>query len=48
MTTPKQIDDYLKSKGSPLAGQGAVFVGAGKKYGVDPALVVAISGIESS
>lgn len=48
MTTPKQIDDYLKSKGSPLAGQGAVFVGAGKKYGVDPGLVVAISGIESS
>jgi hypothetical protein len=48
MTTPKQIDDYLKAKGSPLAGQGSVFVGAGKKYGVDPGLVVAISGIESS
>lgn len=46
--TPKQLDDYLKGKGSPLAGQGAVLIGAGKKYGVNPGLVVAISGIESS
>lgn len=42
-----QIDSYLKGKGSPLAGQGAVFVSAGKKYSVDPKLVVAISGAES-
>lgn len=48
MTSPQQIDSFLKGKGSPLAGMGHVFVGAGKKYGVDPALVVAISGIESS
>jgi len=48
MTTPQQIDSFLKQKGSPMAGMGAVFVGAGKKYGVDPALAVAISGIESS
>src|SRR5262245_45774377 len=31
-----------------MAGLGHVFVGAGRKYGVDPRLVVAISGIESS
>lgn len=48
MTTPQQIDSFLTKHGSPLAGMGSVFVGAGKKYGVDPALVVAISGIESS
>jgi len=45
---PKEIDSFLKQKGSPMAGLGSVFVGAGQKYGVDPALVVAISGIESS
>ena len=45
---PQQIDSFLSKHGSPLAGLGHVFVGAGKKYGVDPALVVAISGIESS
>jgi cell wall-associated NlpC family hydrolase len=48
MTTPQQIDSFLKKKGSPLAGFGNIFVAAGKKYGVDPALTVAISGIESS
>ena len=48
MTTPQQIDSFLKRKGSPMAGMGGVFVAAGKKYGVDPALTVAISGIESS
>jgi cell wall-associated NlpC family hydrolase len=43
-----QIDTMLQKYGSPLAGLGHVFVAAGKKYGVDPRLVVAISGIESS
>jgi murein DD-endopeptidase MepM/ murein hydrolase activator NlpD len=43
-----QIDTFLKQKGSPLAGLGNVFVAAGKKYGVDPRLLVSISGIESS
>lgn len=43
-----QIDEFLRKKGSPMAGLGGAFVGAGKKYGVDPRLVVAISGIESS
>jgi murein DD-endopeptidase MepM/ murein hydrolase activator NlpD len=46
--TGKQIDRYLRSKGSPLAGQGHTFVRMGRKYGVDPALMVAISGAETS
>jgi hypothetical protein len=46
--TPEQINSYLKKKGSPMAGSGATIVAAAKKYGVDPALIVGISGIESS
>ena len=42
------IDGLLKKRGSPMAGLGNVFVSTGRKYGVDPRLVVAISGIESS
>jgi hypothetical protein len=41
------IDRYLRSKGSPLAGQGAAFVKAGVREQVDPRLVVAIAGAES-
>ena len=48
MTDGAAIDKFLKNRKSPLAGYGKVFVAAGKKYGVDPRLVVAISGIESS
>ena len=43
-----QIDSFLESKGSPMAGLGNVFVAAGKKYKVDPRLIVALSGIASS
>ena len=43
-----QIDNFLKGYGSPMAGLGSVYVAAGKKYGVDPRLVAAISGAESS
>lgn len=43
-----QIDALLTKRGSPMAGMGHVFVAAGNKYGVDPRLVVSISGIESS
>lgn len=43
-----QIDSYLRDKGSPLAGLGKTFVSAGRRYGVDPRLLVAISGSESS
>lgn len=42
------IDQYLRQKGSPLVGYGHVFVEAGRKYGVDPRLVVSIMGAESS
>src|SRR5215831_3769215 len=41
------INTYLRNQGSPLAGQGQAFVGAGRRHGVDPALLVAISGAES-
>ena len=43
-----RIDAFLSSKNSPLAGYGKAFVRAGRKYGVDPFLMVAISGQESS
>jgi hypothetical protein len=43
-----QLDQYLKGKGSPLAGLGGTFVNAGSQYGVDPRLLVAISGGETS
>jgi murein DD-endopeptidase MepM/ murein hydrolase activator NlpD len=42
------IDSLLSKRGSPMAGLGSFFVATGKKYGVDPRLVVGISGIESS
>lgn len=42
------IDQYLRSKGSPLAGYGYAFMGYGKQYNVDPRLIVAIAGAESS
>jgi cell wall-associated NlpC family hydrolase len=42
-----QIDDLLESRGSPMAGLGSTFVAVGQKYGVDPRLLVGISGIES-
>jgi len=41
------IDQLLKSRGSPMAGLGNAFVSMGRKYGVDPRLLVGISGIES-
>jgi len=43
-----QIDSFLRGYGSPMAGLGSVYVAAGKKYGVDPRLPVAISIAESS
>lgn len=44
----RNIDNYLKSKGSPLAGQGMFFVAAANKYNISPYLLVAISGQETS
>ncbi|HEY4964264.1 MAG TPA: hypothetical protein VIH90_06220 [Candidatus Saccharimonadales bacterium] len=44
------IDNYVKSTqpSSPFVGMGAIFVEAGQKYGVNPALMVAIAQKESS
>lgn len=42
------IDAYLGSKGSPMAGQGAAFVASGGRWQLDPRLLVAIAGAESS
>jgi len=44
----KKIKKYLESRLSPLADYAGIFTFAGSKYGVDPFLLVAISGIESS
>ncbi|MCW2925874.1 MAG: peptidase [Thermoleophilia bacterium] len=41
------LDDYLASKGSPLAGQGAAFLKSGVEHEVDPRFVVAVAGAES-
>ena len=42
------LDNYLAGKGSPLAGHGAAFVYQGTAVGLDPRLLVAISGAETS
>ena len=46
--TAEAIDEYLRSKGSPLAGYGNVFVSEGRRYSVDPRLIVAMAGSEST
>jgi murein DD-endopeptidase MepM/ murein hydrolase activator NlpD len=43
----RQIDTYLRGKKSPLAGYGTQFVAAAEANGLDPYLLVAISGAES-
>jgi cell wall-associated NlpC family hydrolase len=45
---PAAIDGYLASKVSPLTGHGAVFVAESTAVGLDPRLLVAISGAETS
>lgn len=42
------IDEFLSGRSSPLAGLGSTFVSQGQKYGVDPRLLVAIAGAETS
>jgi hypothetical protein len=46
--TASQIDDFLATHSSPMTGEGATFVEAGRENGVDPAFLVAIAGAESS
>ena len=41
------IDAYLQGRNSPMAGHGMAFLRAGRKYGVDPRLLVGIATIES-
>jgi len=43
-----EIDSYLSGKSSPLASHGQVFADKGRQYDVDPRLVVAIAGAEST
>jgi cell wall-associated NlpC family hydrolase len=43
-----QLDQYLQGKGSPLAGLGATFVEQSDRVGLDPRLLVAIAGAETS
>ena len=43
-----KIDTYLEGKGSPIAGNGPVFFSSGVQWDVDPRLIVAIAGAESS
>lgn len=44
----RSIDDYLRSQGSPMAGNGEAFLRAGLQWNIDPRLIVAIAGAESS
>ncbi len=46
--TAATIDGFLQSQLSPLTGLGAVFVADAESAGVDPRLLVAISGAETS
>lgn len=43
-----RLDAYLAGKGSPLAGLGAVFVNESQAVGLDPRMLVAVSGAETS
>ncbi len=45
--TGKYIDQRLRQRGSPLAGEGQTFIDVAVKYDLDPLLLVAISGAES-
>jgi hypothetical protein len=42
------IDAFLAAHGSPMTGSGATFMAESAEHGVDPALLVAIAGAESS
>jgi pimeloyl-ACP methyl ester carboxylesterase len=44
----EELDRYHRGKNSPLAGQGQTLVESGRQWNVDPRLVVAIAGAEST
>ncbi|MBC7644985.1 MAG: hypothetical protein H7123_07650 [Thermoleophilia bacterium] len=46
--TAEMIGAYLYSKQSPMTGSGIAFLESGQRWGLDPRLLVAISGAESS
>ena len=46
--TAEELDRYLRDKGSPMAEQGQALVESGRQWNVDPRLVVAIAGAEST
>ena len=46
--TAQAIDDYLKKKGSKLSGKGATFISSGRGQDVDPRLLVALAGAETT
>ena len=46
--TASQIDSFLTSRGSPMVGEGEHYLKWGKYFNVDPRLVIAISGAEST
>lgn len=48
MDKVKEIEIFLEGRGSPIAPFSSHFVLAGKNHGINPKLIVAISGIESS
>ncbi len=47
-TSAKSLDNYLTSKHSPLAGQGANLMASGQRFNVDPRFVVALAGAETT
>lgn len=46
--TPQAIDNFLQREHSPLAGLGRNFVAEGARTGLDPRLLVAVTGAETS
>ncbi len=48
VVSPASLDAYLRSKNSPMAGQGANLMNYGRRYNLDPRLFVSLSGAETT
>lgn len=48
LITAADLDAYLAQKGSPMVGEGAHYLKWGQSFNVDPRLVIAVSGAEST